>query len=199
MKVSTPDYPVPHFSNDEFTRNVSVWASLLTPFRERQATFLEVGVYEGRSTRWLMEHVVVHPRSRLFYVDCFQPTAETEVAGKADVEERFLRNLAPFHGQMIGLKGRSAERLRELPLRTFDFVHIDGSHAAPDVLSDACLSWLLLKRGGLLAFSAYGWVGASDARQCPKLGIDVFLSTMMGRFEVVHAGYQVWVRKSEET
>ena len=39
----------------------------------------------------------------------------------------------------------------------FDFVYVDGSHQAPDVLVDAVLSALLLRKGGLLVFDDYFW------------------------------------------
>ena len=36
--------------------------------------------------------------------------------------------------------------------RRFDFVYVDGSHLALDVLVDAALAWRLLSPGGVLVF-----------------------------------------------
>jgi len=53
--------------------------------------------------------------------------------------------------------GRSDAMLRDLPHDHFDYISIDGSHEAADVLSDAVLSWPLLKTGGLICFDDYEW------------------------------------------
>lgn len=188
-------YPPPEYQRDWFSRHIPLWQAVLEPFRNKEATFLEIGVFEGRSTRWLMECVLVHPQSRLHYIDTFEGSPEHTTSDVAGLEDRFLRNLAPFLDKLVGHKGRSAERLRELALGKFDFIHVDGSHTATDVLFDACLSWPLLKAGGLLCFDDYEWPAFADPRQCPKLGIDGFLTTMVGRFQLVHKGYQVWIRK----
>ena len=85
--------------------------------------------------------------------------------------------------------------LRELPLGRYDFVSIDGSHEAADVLSDAVLSWPLVKQGGLVCFDDYEWWIDTAPERSPKLAIDAFIATMRGRCELVRKGYQVWICK----
>jgi predicted O-methyltransferase YrrM len=57
------------------------------------------------------------------------------------------------------MKGSSIEQLSKLILtglsEYFEFIYIDGSHQAPDVISDAILSFHLLKSGGVIAFDDY--------------------------------------------
>jgi predicted O-methyltransferase YrrM len=79
----------------------------------------------------------------------------------------------------------------------FDLVYIDGSHEAPDVLSDAVLSWPLLKSGGILGFDDYGWHQFPEAKRCPALAVDAFLGVMRGKFSIYERGYQVWLKKVE--
>jgi predicted O-methyltransferase YrrM len=87
------------------------------------------------------------------------------------------------------LVGVSQEILRRLPLGAFDFIYVDGSHAGDDVLEDAVLSYRLLKSGGLLVFDDYGSLtSASEA-------IDAFRNLFAERFELVHKGYQLTLRK----
>lgn len=66
-------------------------------------------------------------------------------------------------GQALAKKGRSEAVLRDLPLGRYDFVSIDGSHEAADMLSDAVLIWPLAKPGGsCTAPSTVGtWCGAA--------------------------------------
>jgi hypothetical protein len=60
----------------------------------------------------------------------------------------------------------------------FDFIYVDGSHQAPDVLADAFLSFRLLRENGVIAFDDYLWQEALpdgiDSIRCPKLAIDAF-------------------------
>ena len=64
------------------------------------------------------------------------------------------------------------------------------------MLADAVLAWPLLKPGGLLGFDDYGWRGFPEAERCPALGIDGFLTAMRGRYDELHRGHQVWVRRA---
>ena len=41
----------------------------------------------------------------------------------------------------------------------------------------------------------YGWRVFPEPERAPALAVDAFLGVMRGRFEEVHRGYQVWVRK----
>ena len=186
---------VTSFDFDWFSRHIPLWQMLLAEFAGRPVLALEIGVFEGRSTRWLMENVLTHPESRLFYVDTFEGSPEHAGMQLNGLELRFAGNLAEYRSKLVGYHGRSFDGLRQLPSSYFDFIHIDGSHLAPDVLSDTVLSWPLLKAGGLLAFDDYEWSAFSDPRQRPKLAIDAFLTVHHGTYDVVHKGYQVWVRK----
>jgi hypothetical protein len=77
----------------------------------------------------------------------------------------------------------------------YDFIYIDGSHTAPDVLSDACMAWPLLKDGGLMVFDDYGWGPPRDILHRPKLAIDAFTNIYAEQLQLVHAGYQLVVKK----
>jgi len=156
---------------------------------------LEIGVFEGRSTQWLMENVLTHPASTLIYIDTFAGGVMHKGLNLSDLESRFLANTAPYRNKLIARKGRSDAMLRDLPHDHFDYISIDGSHEAADVLSDAVLSWPLLKTGGLICFDDYEWWIDPAPERSPKLAIDAFLNVMRSQCEVVRKGYQVWVRK----
>ena len=70
----------------------------------------------------------------------------------------------------------------------YDFIYIDASHEPDDVMSDAVLSFELLKQDGLLIFDDYGW------GDCAK-GIDGFINAYQKKIEVFEKSYQVFIRK----
>lgn len=187
--------PTAGFSEDWFSRHVPVWQELFGPLAGTECHVLEVGVYEGRSTVWLLENILTHPASTLTYVDTFTGGIEHKASDLANLESRFLANTAAHRTKLVSRKGRSDEMLRDLPRGKYDFVSIDGSHEAADVLSDAVLSWPLVKPGGLVCFDDYEWWIDAAPERSPKLAIDAFLAVMRGRYEVVRKGYQLWVRK----
>ncbi|MDR2875820.1 MAG: class I SAM-dependent methyltransferase [Methylobacillus sp.] len=105
------------------------------------------------------------------------------------VERRFdhnvelARSVARHPVQFAKHKTTSQQALTRLLAEgrasSFDFVYVDGSHTAPDVLSDAVLSFALLRVGGLLVFDDYLWaMGArrdrENALDTPKPAIDAF-------------------------
>jgi len=75
---------------------------------------------------------------------------------------------------------------------TIDLVYIDGSHQAPDVLSDAVLGFQLLKVGGLMIFDDYLWhiesPTAKDPLNMPKPGIDAFMNVFMRKMGIIAGG-----------
>jgi cephalosporin hydroxylase len=77
----------------------------------------------------------------------------------------------------------------------YDFIYIDGSHIAKDVLTDACMAWPLLKRGGFMVFDDYLWGEPRDILHRPKPAIDAFVNIYAEEVEMIHIGYQLIVRK----
>ena len=77
----------------------------------------------------------------------------------------------------------------------YDFIYIDGSHIAKDVLTDACMAWPLLKQGGIMVFDDYMWGEPRDILHRPKPAIDAFVNIFAEEVDMVHMGYQLIVRK----
>ena len=82
----------------------------------------------------------------------------------------------------------------------FDWIYVDGSHEAPDVLADAVLAFMLLRPGGLLVFDDYLWAmpdaPVADFYQLPKPAIDAFVNINQRKLDIVLAPlYQLYVRK----
>ncbi|MFE1748210.1 class I SAM-dependent methyltransferase [Coleofasciculus sp. H7-2] len=91
--------------------------------------------------------------------------------------------------------GKSQQILRSLPLDFYDFVYIDGSHIASDVLEDAVLSWALVKVGGMIIFNDYDFIFADNNLQNSKVGIDAFVAVFYGKIKLIHKSHQILLQK----
>jgi predicted O-methyltransferase YrrM len=190
------------FTKDWFNWAPAVWEQL-TPMLSGEAgkrNFLEIGSFEGRSSVWIAENMM-QDGDHLRCIDTWEGGEEHGEENMSEVEERFRANLIvatkKFPERLIfQSKGTSVARLAQLQGKTmFDFIYIDGSHVAKDVLTDACMSWPLLKLEGLMVFDDYMWGNPRDALHRPKIAIDAFTTIFGETAEIVHMGYQLVVRK----
>jgi predicted O-methyltransferase YrrM len=195
------------FTTDWFHWAPEIWNQLIPLMPSRKA-FLEIGSYEGRSTTWIAENMMEEEGGQIICIDTWEGGEEHKAAGNdmGSVEERFDHNmklLKASHPKAIVGKhiGLSTIKLSELIgdeegwLEHFDFIYIDGSHIAKDVLTDACMAWPLLKQGGLMVFDDYTWGPARDALHRPKIAIDAFTNIFGEELEMIHMGYQLVIRK----
>lgn len=194
--AAPPVPPRAGFSADWFDRHVADWVKFLGPQAGRECHALEVGVYEGRSTVWLLENVLTHPAATVTCVDTFGGGAEHAGTDLAGLEARFRANTAKYGEKVVVRKGRSENVLRGLPRGRYDFVSIDGSHEAADVLADAVLSWPLVRPGGRVCFDDYGWWTDPAPERSPKIAVDVFLAAYRSNLHSVYIDYQAWIHKN---
>jgi cephalosporin hydroxylase len=193
-----------------------VWDQLMT--HHAPARILEIGSYEGASACYLIDTLAPHQPIELHCIDSWEGGVEHQAGGTAPadmsaVEARFHHNVTLACGKYPGRtrltvhKGYSDECLARLiaggKKGYFDFVYVDGSHQAADVLADAVLGFRLLKVGGIIAFDDYLWSeqlpSGKDPLRCPKPAIDAFVNLNFRKLEVLSAPlYQLYVRKLAE-
>lgn len=173
------------------------WPEYINKFRGKPITVLEIGCFEGQATVWLLENILNHPDSRIICVDTFEGSAEHKVLGIdwSKIEGQFHENVKLWKDKVSVHKGKSIDVLRQLSRSIFDIAYIDGSHAAPDVITDACLTWPLLRPNSVLIFDDFEWIGGTGPLDRPKLAIESFLSVFADQLTVLHKGYQVILRK----
>ena len=186
---------MPQFTHDWGSKNFPVWKTILEKLAGKpNLLFLEIGCYEGLATLWLLENILTQPTSAILVMDTFAGSMEMENIAVGSMERTFRRNIARYRKQVRIKKGVSQVLLRGLKAE-FDFVYIDGSHQAADVLEDAVLSFRLLKPGGILIFDDYLWRNYPQPQLNPALGIDSFLAGFAGRYNLLHKNYQVAIKK----
>ena len=208
------NHPTYNFTNNWFEHAAKgVWDSIIPQINP--CRILEIGSYEGASTCYLIEKLASTKEIEIHCVDTWEGGIEHNDGGSAevdmtDVEDRFHDNTdiaisrAGNTVELILHKEFSDAALSKLIAAGkqgyFDFIYVDGSHQAPDVLCDALLSFRLLKINGVLAFDDYLWQEplsyGTDPIRCPKLAIDAFTNIYCRKIKVISAPlYQLYVQK----
>jgi len=186
----------PEFSQDWFSHNIQTWTTLLAEFRGRSGLrILEIGVFEGRSTCWFLENIATGDGATLDCIDSFDGGMEHGHIEMAAVKTRFEANTARWRQQVKLHVGKSAQILPTLSA-PYDIIYIDGSHVAADVLVDIVLAWRLARDNAIIIFDDYAWRRYLDQPWLrPQMAIDAFLQCFAGWYQVLHAEYQVAIRK----
>lgn len=180
--------PEGFFGSNFFEKWIPNWQTQLSHFVGKpDVVGIEVGVLHGDCTVFCAEQIANGDGSLHYAIDI-------------NASEFLKNNIAPY-SNVDFRKGYSHEILRSLTHngehKSFaDYIYIDGSHLAIDVMQDAVLAWYLLKDNGILIFDDYGWgAHTTDERQKPKLAIDAFLNAYQGHCEVLFGGWQVFIKK----
>lgn len=187
---------MPRFTEDWFSGHIPYWERLFFDELGWDAgaprAIVEIGSFEGRSTLWFLDNLLRHPDSRIACIDTFAGGAEHSAAQTEGLLDRFGANLAESgqaHKAEI-LRCDSATGLLRLLARgdpAADLVYVDGSHEAPDVLTDLVLAFRLLRPGGVILCDDYFWSdgppAAADPLRSPKLAIDAFTNIHRRRVE----------------
>lgn len=122
--------------------------------------------------------------------------------GDAEVElleSRFRSNIS---------KCANMEKLRVIKARTedglialrkegakFDFIYIDASHVAIDVLHDAVVCWQMLEVGGTMVFDDWTWKGYNEDVYNPRMAIMGFLQCAEPEINVEETESQIWLTR----
>lgn len=126
------------------------------------AHFVEVGVWKGRSTAYMAEHIL-HSKKRITFdvVDHFQGSRELQ--NDPDVQggclyEVFQANVAYVRDAIRYIVAKPSVRAaRDYGDGALDWVFLDASHEAADVEADCAAWWPKVKHGGVLAGDDWPW------------------------------------------
>jgi len=208
------------FTADMFTRCEQTWPNIFNLIKwdpRKKCQIVEIGSFEGRATVWILDNLIQHSDSKVYCIDPFIATGrkEKEVVRQMQLDwgqifQRFQANitLTGKAGQVELLQKPSSVALSSLlavEAGQVDFVYVDGSHRAPDALSDMIFSYHLLRNGGLMICDDYTWTLEArteiDTLSNPKIAIDAF-STIFRRSLVLIADlplYQMaFIKMAEE-
>lgn len=188
------------FTQDWFHWAPAVWEHL-TPLMPERKKFLEIGAFEGRATTWVIENMM-EDGGEIVCIDTWQGGEEHINGEMNNAKVNFDHNInlvrEKFPNRNVtAIEGLSHQWLPALiqDNQAFDFIYVDGSHIAKDVMTDACMAWRVLKSGGIMVFDDYMWGDPRDVLHRPKLAIDMFTTLFGEELQPLHVGYQVALKK----
>lgn len=184
------------FTNEWFTSNIPLWKEFLSQFIDKEISVLEIGSFEGKSAVWLLENILIHPKSRITCVDSYQDYPEMQQFNYdwEEIKNKFIANTSKWKDK-VDLKVQDSTTFLKNCNDKFDLIYIDGSHCAKQVLIDGVLSHLLLKEKGLIIFDDYLYGGLMTVPLFPKIAIDSFMNCFSDLYEPLSIGYQLILRK----
>jgi predicted O-methyltransferase YrrM len=180
---------------------------------------LEIGSFEGQSTIWIAENYCNGEGSYVDAVDTWEGSIEHSNKEKSNLFERFCFNVNNFltakkitinRGFSSDVLMKIIQEIRSGNREAYDFIYVDASHTAKDVLSDAVLAWEALRDGGILIFDDYLWETHERTYSTfsdylkeknkrvyltPKAAIDSFLICYKTLYQILHSGYQIHLKK----
>lgn len=177
------------FTQDHFTYRLSIWETHLQPLAHQpEIQALEIGNWQGMSACWLLDNILTHPSARLTCID-------------RQREEQFKTNITKTGAaeKVKVLEGNFQDILVSLAVSNYDLIILqDRVKVANLVEETARLAWQLLKLGGIMIFTDYGWRIAANPEVDPQKGIDTFLGSVAGQIEILKnhpKTYQIIVKK----
>jgi len=190
------------FWNDNHYKNFEKIAS---HFRKEQKPIdiLEIGTFEGRTAFWLLDNI---PNSRITVIDPHLGPKFKENFDKWALNNNQSRFIWVCNHSFSALIDEISQ------YKQYDLIYIDGCHCSSCVLSDAILSWKILKTNGILLFDDYNMVVEDNFfyvshkefetyknEGCmwihPKQAIDSFVAIYKGQYKMYIDNYQIGLQK----
>jgi len=174
------------------TRNYGTFVKFVVPkWAGIPTIYLELGVFEGMSMVWMLQHVLTHPDSRSVGIDPWLITTKMDQAQMSDVMSNAFHNTAPWSGgkedKCSLIQANSAEVLRRMVHKrgyagirrgSVDVCMVDGNHNSLAVWDDCRLVYKLLKVGGWMLLDDV----ENDIEKADhvKQGLQLFLNEVGG-------------------
>ncbi|WP_373818635.1 class I SAM-dependent methyltransferase [Glaesserella sp.] len=199
------------FNVDWFSHNIPSLEKIIQDIKPKR--ILEIGSFEGRSTTFFIESSIAYTNE--FEIHCIDSwEGGKEHIGQwnmSSIEEVFEHNIKlqlsklSYNVSVTKDKGYSHDRMINLIANGysnyFDFIYVDGSHEAPDVLFDALLAHRLVRVGGVIVFDDYLWSPnkkiEDDHYLLVKPAVDHYVNTFQRKLHVIQMMplYQLYVMK----
>ena len=189
------------FTSDWFSWHKDKWDKYISELSIKDnLRCLEIGSFEGRSTLYILQNYCKGNNSTIDCIDTWNGSVEHDknIYDLDNLYNRFINNTKEYidNKKLVINRGESKQILIQFLYNNkqkYDFIYVDGSHLACDVLMDVVLSWELLKDNGIMIFDDYNWGNGNHETTAPA--INGFLNSFVGKYEILLLDYQLHIRK----
>jgi FkbM family methyltransferase len=153
---------------------------------------VEIGVAEGLTTKYICENLL-NDGGRVIAIDPLENYYTISDTEHKDIfiqqYERFIRNTRGLPINLI--RNLSILALPDLHALRVDFCYIDGDHDDKMAYIDCVWCHAITRIEGHILMDDYIWKGINA-------GIDMFLNEFSDSIQVIHTGYQVLIKKTQD-
>ena len=177
------------FINSEIQNNLIKFLD-----KSKENKILEIGCFEGLSSVFFADNFLDNPKSSLTCVDPFLTISNND-------HKQFLQNNEEMNfdfnisickkSDRITINKITSDIFFENNNQTYNFIYIDGCHEPDFIKRDMENSFNILEKNGIMWMDDYG---GGDGIQI-KNTMDAFLKKYTKKYEIIHIGYQLAIRK----
>lgn len=159
---------------------------------------LQLGVFTGDASLYLLERF---PLMVLDDVDTWEGSDEVahETLDFKQVFDAYLTKTLPYEDRVTPYIMPTRGFFAIGGMTQYDFIYVDASHTAFDVLEDAVNAHHRLKVGGIMAFDDYMWAPHLDAQpwESPNIAATAFVNCFRPYYRVIANNGQLWVKRTQ--
>jgi len=185
IKFDTPPNHKFEFTRNWFrNRNLQSFREYVHPeWAGKPVFYLEIGVFEGMSMTWMMQHILTHPQSRAVGIDPWLETTKLDGVRMEKTMARAFHNTTPWEGRCKLYRANSVETLSAalgkggrhgIKRDSVDISMVDGCHTSLGFLQDAKLVLSVLKSGGWMLIDDVE--NDREKKDHVKQGLEMFLN-----------------------
>jgi predicted O-methyltransferase YrrM len=179
------------FTNQWFDKHIGNWQKYVIYNLPMKSKILELGSYEGRSSIWIYNNIVL-PKNGILY--CVDHWIDNELENRFNINTKNIE----IQKNKISFLPFLLNNINEH--KQYELIYLDGDHNGKAVLQYCVLCWLLLSKNGIMVIDDYKWKLPQNKQHKYtelKVGIDAFLAAYNKEFTILHHDYQVILKKNE--
>jgi hypothetical protein len=171
----------------------------LSDFADMGGKILEIGVYEGALSNWLLTNIMTNTDSHLYAVDSFNKSNNSSLSFRKTFENNIKQTSRRKQVTILdGIPHVSLTKLVNENKVTFNIIVIDTSHTVTNMISNTILAWNMLNLNGILIFSNYDKPDIKlDDKDKPLTSINLFMNMFKRNIKVLYKKHQIIIRKKD--
>lgn len=162
--------------------------------KSKENNMLEIGSFEGLSSVFFADNFLDAKNSSLTCVDPFLNITNNDHSNflQNNEEKNFDYNISKCkNSDKVIVYKITSDKFFETNKKRYNFIYIDGCHMPDYIKRDMENSFNVLEKDGIMWMDDYR---GGDGIQI-KNTMDDFLKKYIGKYDLIHTGYQLAIKK----